>query len=819
MMATNWRLLTIVMACLAVALTAATAAPAPMPIARAGKASCRVAVAADATATERTAARELAEYLNKVTGATFSVGRPSAVTGGAVIAVGPGAAKAVAPDLDLNKKTLGEDGIVLKTVGKHLVLTGAEGSRRGTLYAVYEFLERVVGVRWWTHTEESVPSKPDLKVGALNTRYKPPFLYREVFSWGMVPDERQWGYDDSDAAALDWAQAKFAARLRNNGHGTSMPASLGGCYMPLGWCHTFYPFLPPAKYFRDHPEWYSEINGKRVGEGAQLCMANDEMLAEFSRNALAAIRKQPQLGMVVVTMNDWGGNCQCAKCRAMDEAEGSAMGSLLYGVNKIAAEVEKEFPETLIATHAYIYARKPPQTIRPRDNVLIWLCVIERSATQPIDSDANRKLMEDLQGWAKAAHRLFIWDYTMNLPGPMAAHPNWPVFGPDFRNYRDHNAIGVFCEGESVSVNDFVALKVYAMAHLLWDPARDERQIVDEFLGGYYGKAAPALRQLMDLVAGRGSKVHLNWYEGPDADWLDLLAMNRATELLQQAEAAVAGDPIALVRVRRAGLAIQHQWLRGYASYRDAAARGGLPFLGPADPSEAAARFAGAVKADAATWTPGFMTRSVPASMGTSLDSYLDELAKEAGAAAKDAGPLPAVFGGIPRDRIIDVSESLASVFTHAGASVVADPKAANGLAMRVPKAPAPSWAVQAKTKRFGLLGGFGRYHVYAVVRCELQTDTGLAFVGGVWDDWNRKGLGAVSFPIGKPAPPPRPEEVDANPEIRFATIQSGAPVTDGEYHLYDFGTHDLPHGGICVWVGTTTGDMFVDRFVFVREP
>lgn len=150
--------------------------------------------------------------------------------------------------------------IVLKTVGKHLVLTGAVGARRGTLYAVYEFLERVVGVRWWTHTEEFVPDRPTLAVGPLDTRYKPPFLYREVFSWGMVPEERQWGYDDSDAAALDWAQAKFAARLRNNGHGTSMPASLGGCYMPLGWCHTFYPFLPPAKYLKDHPEWYSEID-------------------------------------------------------------------------------------------------------------------------------------------------------------------------------------------------------------------------------------------------------------------------------------------------------------------------------------------------------------------------------------------------------------------------------------------------------------------------------------------------------------------------------------------------------------------------------
>ena len=211
------------------------------------------------------------------------------------------------------------------------------------------------------------------------------------------------------------------------------------------------------------------------------------------------------------------------------------------------------------------------------------------------------------------------------------------------------------------------------------------------------------------------------------------------------------------------------------------------------------------------------MTRSIPAFMGLSLDAYLDRLAKTATAMSK-VGPLPEAFRNTPRDRLIDMDESMVTVYPEAGAAVVEDAKAANGLAVLVPKRPAASWGAQAWTRRFGSHGGFGKYHVYAVVRCEVQSDSGAAFVGGVYDYANRKGLGAVSFPIGKPAPPLTPEQVDANPEIRFATIRSGAPVTDKEYHLYDFGTFDLPHGEISVWVGTTTGDMYVDRFVFVRE-
>jgi hypothetical protein len=37
--------------------------------------------------------------------------------------------------------------------------------------------------------------------------------------------------------------------------------------------------------------------------------------------------------------------------------------------------------------------------------------------------------------------------------------------------------------------------------------------------------------------------------------------------------------------------------------------------------------------------------------------------------------------------------------------------------------------------------------------------------------------------------------------------------------HVCDFGVHDLAHGDISIWVGTTTGDLYIDRFVLAREP
>jgi hypothetical protein len=127
--------------------------------------------------------------------------------------------------------------------------------------------------------------------------------------------------------------------------------------------------------------------------------------------------------------------------------------------------------------------------------------------------------------------------------------------------------------------------------------------------------------------------------------------------------------------------------------------------------------------------------------MGKTFDACLDELSGRALMPVKP-GPLPPMFQATPRRRIIDLAESLASVSKDAGASIVEDAKAANGLAMRVPKAKAPSWAVQATTRNFGDLGGFGTYHIFVVARCESASETGAAFVGGVWDSQKQKMLG-----------------------------------------------------------------------------
>jgi len=123
---------------------------------------------------EKTAARELTTYLEKITGAKFEIIEEKDLPSG-VPAIYLGVTKyAGAQGIDFSK--LSSEESVLRTVGKNLVLAG--GRPRGTLYAVYEFQGNDLGCRWYTPWCEKVPSQSTCSIPVMNQRGQPYFRLR-----------------------------------------------------------------------------------------------------------------------------------------------------------------------------------------------------------------------------------------------------------------------------------------------------------------------------------------------------------------------------------------------------------------------------------------------------------------------------------------------------------------------------------------------------------------------------------------------------------------------------------------------------------------
>lgn len=517
-----------VLLCLTLSLLASKAA-ADVTIARRGKAVARVVVAGDASETEKQAAGELAFFLHIVTGGDFRVVQEAAGDGGRLL-VGEGAARLADPGF--NAGGFGKEEIIVRTAGKDLILAG--GSPRATIYAVYTFLENVIGCRWWTSTASSMPWKRTLKIKPVTIRYAPPLEYREPF-W-FVAFDPIWD-----------------ARNKVNGARAGGDDIRGGRHVYEGFVHTFFPLIPPEKYFPDHPEWFSEIKGQRTFQNAQLCLTNEEMRQELVKNLKERLRLNPQATIASVSQNDCYNNCTCPRCRAVDEEEGSPSGSLLRFVNAVAAEIEVEFPQVTIDTLAYQYTRKPPRLARPRPNVIIRLCSIECSFSQPLNGERNKAFFEDLKGWSNIADRLFIWDYTTNFAHYIQPHPNYQVLGPNIRVFVEHKVRGIFEQGAYQSTGaEMAEFRAWLLAKLLWNPSLDPQKLRREFLDGYYGPAAGDVSDYMTLLerAVRVSEDHLGCYSPPDAKFFSLDTILRAWAILKKAENRVRGTLEYARRVR-----------------------------------------------------------------------------------------------------------------------------------------------------------------------------------------------------------------------------------------------------------------------------
>ena len=303
----------------------------------------------------------------------------------------------------------------------------------------------------------------------------------------------------------------WSARNHVTGINSRLEAKHGGKlrYHNQHFAHTVYDLVPPSQYFATHPEYFAEINGRRVGDEAQLCLSNPEVLEIATASVRRWAKEDPDANIISVSETDWHGHCECPTCRKLIDQEASYAGPLLHFINQIADQVRAEFPELSIGMLAYnhLYSRIPPQQIKPRPNVIVRLvtsgcCRFHPLATcrSDFDYEGSVQFRQDLAGWRSVADRLYAWNYVSEYGDILAPFPNLDVLQSDIKFFVENRVKGVFCQGISgLAGGEFAELRAYLLARFLWDPECNGQQVRKEFLAAYYGEAAPFITSYLDL--------------------------------------------------------------------------------------------------------------------------------------------------------------------------------------------------------------------------------------------------------------------------------------------------------------------------------
>lgn len=475
---------------------------------------------ASASESEKYAASELQKWLFEISGTQLPIVEDNNWKKGKRVIIGD---NDISRNVYSKMKKYSEDdeSFEYKNVRGDIIIYG--GRKRGTLYGVYTLLEKEFGCRWYTKYVSVIPSKTTYKFRRLRNSESPAFNIRHIFY-----------YDAKDG---DWMVRNKINQV--NAYPPSVPKSLHGDSYVFCGTHTFLEYIPEEKYFKTHPEYFSEIKGKRVaGKRSQLCLSNPEVKKLCVEGLLKTIQQYPDYYAYSLSQNDGYNSCQCKDCRELVSKYGGESGALLWFVNQVAKEVKKVYPSKYISTLAYQYTLPAPKNIQPEDNVIVVLCDIDQCAVHSWKTcPENTVFYKALLDWTSISDNIYVADYVGNYVSYSCPLPNFNVFNEKLQLCKDLGCLGVREYGvNSAPSGEFADMRSYVLSKMLWDPTVDVDYWVNDFIYGYYQKAGKYVREYYDyLMSSLGDNNHIHTSDTYTNNYYSDELIRTSLQILQKA--------------------------------------------------------------------------------------------------------------------------------------------------------------------------------------------------------------------------------------------------------------------------------------------
>jgi len=479
----------------------------------------------------RFAAEELRRYVGKTTGTALPPVRSVDKARGAAVVL----------SVDGNEPTgefrlaqdAARDEIAFQGMAAGVCFGGSNG--RSVLFSVYTFLEDVLGCRWLGPETEVVPEITlarvrELCAAGFETRETPDFQYRQR-ELREAPALNGAGFAQLVRELDWWAKLRMNCLLINFTYAknpgswerwrqTILPEiQRRGLLLGVGE-HGSYPlFLSTATYGTEHPEWYCEVDGKRLptyhdaasGRFLQFCTSSPEAVATYIANFVAFAKENPEIDLYSPTPNDMGSWCECGRCR-----ERSVGDRYLALDNAVAAALRELRPDIRLVHMAYGTHRDVPGEVHPGPGVdpdlAFWGRDFAFGVSDPRTLPENKSYLQDLADWARvtqagaaksrgsAGPRLLVHAKFMRMLWVGPRFVPLPLLAEDLRELRARGVAGFDLPLGSTGGWTKLA-NTYSVAHLCWNSQGTGAALAREWFEAYYGPAAANVKELLTEMA------------------------------------------------------------------------------------------------------------------------------------------------------------------------------------------------------------------------------------------------------------------------------------------------------------------------------
>ncbi len=356
--------------------------------------------------------------------------------------------------------TLDADAFMVVVEPQRVFLFGP--TEHATYWAVCDFLERYVGVRWLIPGPlgEDVPQHDRIVVPPTRRTEMPRVLSR----W--------WS---GTHYAGDWSKRM---RMRDR----------------YQFDHNLSRVFDPDKHFDEHPEYFAEYGGKR--SPSRPCLTELGTIDVAAQTAREAWANDPSLESFSFGPRDGQSFCDCEDCRRLKKYikfhgwPHNNNSYLFFGwLNKVASKLEQTHPDKLVGTLAYYSYVVPPPEMRFQLNILPYMCVTIANSVFPRCRTANYDLYAR---WGDKVNQTGIYDYGYGM-GYAIPRIYTHVFQDTIQYAVKHDLKGFHAE---VYPNwGLDGPRLYMMARILWNPDVDLDALLDEWNARMFRGAAEPMKK------------------------------------------------------------------------------------------------------------------------------------------------------------------------------------------------------------------------------------------------------------------------------------------------------------------------------------
>ncbi len=348
-----------------------------------------------------------------------------------------GTAPPAEPEFELDPKLSSFE--VLSRSGK-LIFRGPSAVEQ--LYGVYDFAEKFLGYCFFEPGRDrlkKIGAEPRLSDGVLIPA-REPLLKRRGFI-------QEFPFDADSQSLFDWmAKNKLNYLLTWMKYYDTLDASLKeylgvrGVEVESGH-HNFNYWIPGRRYGRTNPDFFAEINGKRITSSdgkaelllsEQICTTNPALRREIVKNMVAYCRANPEIKTLSLVPNDGFGWCECEECSKFYDknckgdlysvSEHVYKANRIYHdmVNDVITMLRRELPDVNVTFCAYINYCAPSPGFKLQKNMAVHMAPYWRCINHRIDDpacDVNSHYARDIRSWcsAKNGGEVNIYEYYMGV--------------------------------------------------------------------------------------------------------------------------------------------------------------------------------------------------------------------------------------------------------------------------------------------------------------------------------------------------------------------------------------------------------------------